>query len=106
MRRYIEAEKVIEEFSKVPWFNRDDERQAVRIVKEFSSAADNQLSTNEDLISREQAIEKVKAYKIFAPTDGVEKVINAVMDAIARSIAELPSVKTNQHIEYMVNEDE
>ena len=86
MRRYIEAEKVIEEFIKVPWFNQDDERQAVRIVKEFS-AADNQLSTNEDLISREQAIEKVKAYKIFAPTDGVEKVINAVMEAIARSIA-------------------
>ena len=97
MRRYIEAEKVIEEFSKVPWFNQDDERQAVRIVKEFS-AADNELPVDENLISREQAIEKV-----IAPTD---ETLNAVIDAIARSIAELSSVKTNQHIEYMVNEDE
>lgn len=51
----------------------------------------NQLSVNEDSISREQAIEKVKAYKIFAPTDGVEKTLNAVIEAIAHSIAELPT---------------
>ena len=38
MRKYIDAEKVIEELSKVPWYNRDDERQAVRIVREFSAA--------------------------------------------------------------------
>ena len=38
MRRCIDAEKVIEELSKVPWYNRDDERQAVRIVREFSTA--------------------------------------------------------------------
>lgn len=44
-----------------------------------------------DLISREQAIEKVKAFKIFAPTDGVEKTLNAVMDAIVHSIAVLPA---------------
>lgn len=37
MRRYIDAEKVIEELSKVPWYNREDEKQAVRIVREFST---------------------------------------------------------------------
>lgn len=102
MRRYIDAEKVAEELSKVPWYNRDDERQAVRIVKEFSSA-DNQLWVNENLISREQVIEKVKAFKIFAPTDGVEKTLNAVMDAIAHSIAELPAANATQHTECVGN---
>lgn len=48
---------------------------------------------NDDTVSREQAIETVKAYKIFAPTDGVEKTLNAVMDAIVHSIAALPAVE-------------
>lgn len=63
----------------------------------------NQLSVNEDLISREQAIEKVKAFKIFAPTDGVEKTLNAVMDAIVYSIAGLPSANATQHTECVGN---
>ena len=66
----------------------------------------NQIFVNEDSISRKQAIEKAKAYKISAPTDGVEKTINAVIDAIARSIAELPAANAPQHTECMVNEDE
>lgn len=61
------------------------------IPKELWKTGNIQIFVNEDSISRKQAIKKVKAYKISAPTDGVEKVINAVIDAIARSIAELPS---------------
>ena len=76
------------------------------IPKELLKTDNIQIFVNEDSISRKQAIEKVKAYKIFAPTDGVEKTLNAVMDAIARSIAELPAANTTQHTEYMVNEDE
>ena len=94
-----DASKIIDELSKVPWYNQEDEKQAMRIVKSFF-ATDSQLPVNENLISREQAIEKVNAYKVFAPTDGVEKTLNAVMDAIARSIAELPPAADVQEVKH------
>lgn len=74
--------------------------------KELLKTDNIQIFVNEGSINRKQAIKKVKAYKISAPTDGVEKVINAVIDAIARSIAELPAANTPQHTECVVNEDE
>ena len=64
----------------------------------------SQLLVNENLISREQAIEKVKEFKIFAPTDGVEKTLNAVMDAIARSIGELPTAGALKHGRWELDE--
>ena len=76
------------------------------IPKELLKTDNIQIFVNEDSISRKQAIKKVKAYKISTPTDGVEKVINAVIDAIAHSIAELPAANKPQHTECVVNEDE
>lgn len=61
------------------------------IPKELLKTNNIQIFVNEGSINRKQAIKKVKAYKISAPTDGVEKVINAVIEAIAHSIAELPA---------------
>ena len=66
------------------------------IPKELLKTNNIQIFVNEGSINRKQAIKKVKAYKISAPTDGVEKVINAVIDAIARSIAELPTTDSVQ----------
>lgn len=76
------------------------------IPKELCKMSNIQIFVNEDSISRKQAIEKAKAFKIPAPTDGVEKTLNAVIDAIAHSIAGLPAVNTTQHTECVVNEDE
>ena len=42
--------KIVDELSKVPWYNREDEKQAVRIVKRFS-ATDSQLLVNENRAS-------------------------------------------------------
>lgn len=38
MSRYIDANKMADELSKVPWYEREDGEQAVRMVKEFSAA--------------------------------------------------------------------
>lgn len=35
MAKYIDADKMADELSKVPWYERDDEKQAIRMVKEF-----------------------------------------------------------------------
>ena len=35
MAKYIDANKMADELSKVPWHERDDEKQAIRMVKEF-----------------------------------------------------------------------
>ena len=42
-----DAGKIIDELNKVPWYSREDERQAVRIVKSFF-ATDSQSSVNEN----------------------------------------------------------
>ena len=36
--RYIDANKMADELSKVPWYEREDGEQAVRMVKEFPAA--------------------------------------------------------------------
>ena len=38
MSKYIDANKMADELSKVPWYKREDEKQAVRMVKEFPAA--------------------------------------------------------------------
>lgn len=38
LSRYIDANKMADELSKVPWHDRKDEKQAVRMVKEFPAA--------------------------------------------------------------------
>lgn len=38
LSRYIDANKMADELSKVPWYEREDEKQAVRMVKEFPTA--------------------------------------------------------------------
>lgn len=38
LSRYIDADKMADELSKVPWYEREDGKQAVRMVKEFPAA--------------------------------------------------------------------
>ena len=36
--KYIDADKLADELSKGPWYEREDEKQAIRMVKEIPSA--------------------------------------------------------------------
>ena len=36
--KYIDADKLADELSRVPWYEREDEKQAIRMVKEFPAA--------------------------------------------------------------------
>ena len=38
MAKYIDANKMADELSRVPWYEREDEKQAIRMVKEFPAA--------------------------------------------------------------------
>lgn len=38
MNKYIDANKMVEELSKVPWYEREDEKQVIRMVKDFPAA--------------------------------------------------------------------
>jgi hypothetical protein len=78
MTKYIDAEKVIEELSKVPWYNRDDERQAVRIVREFSTVG---ICKSDECENKKDTFFQGWAWNNYNATQHTECVGNA-LDAL------------------------